>query len=365
MLTKAQVRAVKRFKQLLFRRRPERLEGILGSASRIVQPPLSMRPSGLRKSKSQDTDDRRPIESALTTEGIHRKIEIDDDVRRAPPTVDQMAYSKPGIRAALSGTRAPKRSATTSSNPLSPQLMSSMDAKIIHESMSYRPSDVIPVEVPSTAAISAPTTPHGKGHAHDPLQDTLFLNIGTGEDYVPPAEDANCMVSESPGAVDIDVYETAYREEVDRIVKRREASTPGRRPTLYLTRRVENVKSIIRDHDNDLIFDHGKSPAEVKQDLKGGFKSFVEKAKKEIEARGELQKLTDGKEGRLSRITRNVREKKRLVEEEREIIRREDRERERERVAGKERSRSSTPVSGVRGSVSRSVTPVTPVAMEK
>lgn len=70
-----QVQAVKRFKQLLFRRRPERLEGILGSASRIVQPPLSMRPSALRKSKSQDTDNRRPVDGVLATEGIHRDVD--------------------------------------------------------------------------------------------------------------------------------------------------------------------------------------------------------------------------------------------------------------------------------------------------
>lgn len=68
---------MKRFKQLLFRRRPERLEGILGSASRIVQPPLSMRPSALRKSKSQDTDNRQPLEGALTTEGVHRDVTVD------------------------------------------------------------------------------------------------------------------------------------------------------------------------------------------------------------------------------------------------------------------------------------------------
>lgn len=71
-----QVQAVKRFKQLLFRRRPERLDGILGSASRIVQPPLSMRPSALRKSKSQDTDNRRPVESVLAAEGVHRDADI-------------------------------------------------------------------------------------------------------------------------------------------------------------------------------------------------------------------------------------------------------------------------------------------------
>ncbi|CAI6333242.1 unnamed protein product [Periconia digitata] len=345
------VRAVKRFKQLLFRRRPERLEGILGSASRIVQPPLNMRPSALRKSRSQDTDDRRPIEGALTAEGIHHDIEVDSDTHRLPPHADVMAYSKPGPRAAGMGSKSSSKFSTTST-PQSP--ISTTDAKVIHETLSYRNSVSKSITIPSTAVSSAPTTPLGKGHAHDPLEDTLFLNIGTGEDYAPPPSEESFLVSESPSAVDIDIYDTAYREEIARIAKRREETTPGRRPTLYLTRRVENVKSIVRDN-NDCIFDHGKSPIESRADLKGGFKSFVKKAKEEIEARGELQKLNEGKEGKLSRITRNVREAKRAVEEEREIIRREDREKEKGKVV--ERSRSSTPVASSRG-LSRSATPI-------
>ncbi|KAJ4302979.1 hypothetical protein N0V90_001870 [Kalmusia sp. IMI 367209] len=349
------VRAVKRFKQLLFRRRPERLEGILGSASRIVQPPLSMRPSGLRKSKSQDADDRRPIEGALATEGVHHDIEIDNNARRVPQGIDRIAFEKSGFRPAVANARLPTKGPTTST-PISPQPVAITDAKVIHENMSYRPPPSKPITIPTGLVSSAPGTPVGKGHAHDPLQDMLFLDIGTGEDSIPPGNDSH-IVSESPGAVDINVYETAYREEVDRILSRREATTPGRRPTLYLTRRVENVKSIIRE--TDAIFDHGKQPP-TPSDLKTGFKSFVEKAKKEIEYRGEWQKLNEGKEGKLSRITRNVREKKRAVEEEREIIRREDREREREKVLEKEKesgTRSSTPVAGFKGS-SRSGTPV-------
>ncbi|KAF2637689.1 Pkinase-domain-containing protein [Massarina eburnea CBS 473.64] len=349
------VRAVKRFKQLLFRRRPERLEGILGSASRIVQPPLSMRPSGLRKSRSQDTDDRRPIEYAFTTEGVHHDFEIDNDIHRLPLGADAVAHAKP-YRTGATGSKTSLKSLATGS-PLSPQPVGLTDAKVIHESMSYRSPVSKSITIPSTAVSSAPTTPLGKGHAHDPLEDTLYLNIGTGDEPNSHPSDETYIVSESPSAVDVDIYDTAYREEVDRIVKRREI-TPGvpRRPTLYLTRRVENVKSIMRDN-NDCIFDHGKSPTEARNDLKGGFKSLVKKAKEEIEARGELQKLNEGKEGKLSRITRNVREAKRAVEEEREIIRREDRERERGKTLEKERSRSSTPVAGMRGG-SRSGTPV-------
>ncbi|OSS43674.1 hypothetical protein B5807_11555 [Epicoccum nigrum] len=88
------VQAVKRFKQLLFRRRPERLDGILGSASRIVQPPLSMRPSALRKSKSQDTDNRRPVESVLAAEGVHRDGDIHERRCCEVNSVQELTYNR-------------------------------------------------------------------------------------------------------------------------------------------------------------------------------------------------------------------------------------------------------------------------------
>lgn len=320
-----QVQAVKRFKQLLFRRRPERLEGILGSASRIVQPPLSMRPSALRKSKSQDTDNRNPLEGALTTEGVHRDI-------------------KSSFREeAFASQPAPQRSTITRAN--APNSLSPTDANVIHENMSHRSEATTPIPTPGTLA-SGPSTPIGKGHAHDPLEDTLYLNIGTGEDTA--AADAY-FVSESPSNVDINVYEAAYEEEVQRIINQRKDS--HRRPTLYLTRRVEDIKRI---RDSDCVFDDGK---DLGRGLKGGFKDFVKKTKEDIEARGELQKLQEGKEGKLGRTMRNVREAKRLVEEARERVKIEDRERERER------SRSSTPVprnnsSGSVTRISRSGTPV-------
>ncbi|KAG9199330.1 hypothetical protein G6514_008586 [Epicoccum nigrum] len=321
------VQAVKRFKQLLFRRRPERLDGILGSASRIVQPPLSMRPSALRKSKSQDTDNRRPVESVLAAEGVHRDGDIHERFR-------EEAFA----------TQPSKRSTIT--RPSAPNSLSPTDAKIIHDNMSQRSSATPSVTTPS-ALTSGPSTPIGKGHAHDPLEDTLFLNIGTGEES---ASADTFFVSESPSNVDINVYEAAYEEEVQRIINQRKDQ--HRRPTLYLTRRVEDIKRI---RDSDCVFDEGK---DLGRSLKGGFKEFVKKTKEDIEARGELQKLQEGKEGKLGRTMRNVREAKRLVEEARERVKIEDRERERER------SRSSTPVprNNSSGSVhtrsSRSGTPV-------
>ncbi|KAF2823906.1 Pkinase-domain-containing protein [Ophiobolus disseminans] len=346
------VRAVKRFKQLLFRRRPERLESILGSASRIVQPPLSIhRPSMLRKSKSQDTDDRRPIETALTTEGVHHEIKIDEQNRKVPQNMNDVAYAKTDFRAEAFGKRATSK--PTLSTPDSPQTPSlNNDFKVIHENMSHRPAPsphsttlhgVIPHSGPSTP------TP-GKGHAHDPLEDTLYLKIGTGEDSIETSEDS-CIVSESPSNVDMNVYEAAYEEEVQRIIAQRKDQYRDRRPTLYLTRRVENVKSI---RDSDCIFDEGQ---DHRGDFKKSFKSFVTKTKEDIEARGELQKIQEGKEGKLSRTMRNVREAKRLVEEARERAKIEEKQRERQR------SRSTTPAPGRKDSsggsgLSRSGTPV-------
>jgi len=147
----------------------------------------------------------------------------------------------------------------------------------------------------------------------------------------------------------MNVYETAYEEEVQRIIAQRKDQFANRRPTLYLTRRVENVKSI---RDSDCVFDEGQ---DIRQNLKGSFKSFVTRTKEDIEARGEMQKIQEGKEGKLSRTVRNVREAKRLVEEARERVKTEGRDRDRER------SRSTTPIlrhNSSRSGLSRSGTPV-------
>ncbi|KAF2012710.1 calmodulin dependent protein kinase [Aaosphaeria arxii CBS 175.79] len=326
------VRAVKRFKQLLFRKRPEKMEGILGGASRIVQPPLSIRPSGLRKSRSQDTDNRRPIETALTTEGIHREIKIDNNIHRVPESINEMASAKPGLRSEVVGSILPSKASITSS-PISPKPVALTDAKVIHESMSFRPTPSQPIQIPFVSQ-SAPATPTiGKGHAHDPLEDTLFLNIGTGEDYLPSSGDDTPVVSESPGAVDIDVYETAYQEEINRIMEKRKQD--GRPPTMYLTRRVENTTSL---RDSDLIVDSGRTRDELKSNLK----ALGKRAKKGFDDRAELQRL-EGKEDLLSRGWRNVREFKDMVDEAREIVREEERSRSSTPV-GKASSRSGTPV---------------------
>jgi calcium/calmodulin-dependent protein kinase kinase 2 len=284
------------------------MEGILGNASRIVQPPLAMRPTQLRpiamrKSKSQDTDDRRPIETALTAEGVHREIQIDDNDHRIPDHMDDVAYSKPGFRPGVLGTMPTSKGPVTSS-PLAPEPVGITDAKVVHENMSYRPPATQPVNMSRLPTSSTPSTPIGKGHAHDPLEDHLYLRIGTGEDFATAQTDDYPVVSESPSNVDMDVYETAYQEEIARILAQKE--DPKRRPTLYLTRRVDHVKSL---RDNEHIYDSKN----MSHELKGNLKALFKQAKQGIEDREERERM-EGKEsllGRgLSKGLRNVMEMK-------------------------------------------------------
>lgn len=87
-----------------------------------------------------------------------------------------------------------------------------------------------------------------RGHARDPLEEQLFLYIGpstfSGTSSNPeydsgfiPGDDSVPCVSESPGAADMDIYETAYRDEIERIMAR--AKEQNKEPNVYLTRRVD------------------------------------------------------------------------------------------------------------------------------
>lgn len=155
------MKAVKRFKQLLVRKRPELMEGIFGRASRFVQPPLSMNP--MHRTKSDNTANRIHTEQALTVEGVHRDIPITDDLERLPKGVD--------AEKELSQLR-------------------DFDQHASH------PGEQKMERVKS-----------GKGHAHDPLEDTLLLGIGAGGDGMPLDGGEFSAVSESPGAVEGNIYE--------------------------------------------------------------------------------------------------------------------------------------------------------------
>ena len=92
----------------------------------------------------------------------------------------------------------------------------------------------------------------GKGQAHDPREDEpLILDVGPGL----PEEGLPHVISESPTGTDVNVYEEAYRQEVERIKR-----TKGRSATVYLTRRVENQSEVGRDDNNKDLNENGGRP---------------------------------------------------------------------------------------------------------
>lgn len=215
------------------------MQGIFGH--RMVQPPLSMRPySGLGKSRSEAADIRQTVESSLATEGVHRNIDVTAKVERLAEQIHDAGISTPA------------------SAGQSPRL---------------DPHDASSLHTPS----AEPRTPRlgiGKGQAHDPLEDQLFLDLNCPEGEEVPADHQH-VVCESPGAVDIDVYEKAYEEEVQRIM----AERGQRRPTLYLTRRVEGKESIRR---NPTLLDALQLGSEAPKAAGSALAKLVEKAKSNV-----------------------------------------------------------------------------------
>ncbi|EMC97172.1 hypothetical protein BAUCODRAFT_69308 [Baudoinia panamericana UAMH 10762] len=236
------MRAVKRFKQAVNRKHPDRVEGIFGRQSRLVAPPTAMDP---RESRSTDAHDRRPMETILVTAGVHRDVDVDDEMNRLPHDLDRM-HTKP---------------ATVDIDQLTSNNMSGETeglSKQRHESNVHRHHPSTSPEAhrhtTMTRAFTLPEDDHAKGHAHDPLTDTLFLGLNqpaTSDDATNtnPTPEINepLIVSESPPAVELNIYEQAYQEEMQRIMERR----GGEAGSMYLTRRVEH-RADLRSHSSIL-----------------------------------------------------------------------------------------------------------------
>lgn len=202
------MKAVKRFKKLLSRRRPQLMDGLFGRESRIVSPPHSFRstPDAL-ESRSVDAYDRRPLEQAITREGVHRTIPISDDMEKLPAGMDRIV----------------KITSHPEGETLPPVIYPSQPSG----SREFRAADF-------------PSEENRKGHARDPLKDTLYLDIGVDADNPEGHGDAeHPILSESPSGVDVDIYEQAWQDEMERVLQQR-----GRAASLYLNRRVEHREDL-------------------------------------------------------------------------------------------------------------------------
>lgn len=243
------IKAVSRFKALLNKKRPPVMHSILGDQDdpRFSLPPGRMpanniAPPGLpHKSHSMNTDDRDHTEAALVAEGLHRDFNVTETSQI--PVVSQKIAPTLEI---------PFRSKKASSETPKPALDLSSDSEDDDLPQVPTGDDPSPVEIkrlPKFRSIKrhARTQDGKRGQARDPLEDQLFLRIGPSTFSGMPSEHAEdssfapddevYMVSESPGAADVDIYETAYRDEIERILAR--AKEQEKEPQVYLTRRVD------------------------------------------------------------------------------------------------------------------------------
>jgi [calcium/calmodulin-dependent protein kinase] kinase len=204
------MRAVKRFKRLVSRKRPHLMDSFFGRESRIVTPPLSLptrTQSDLSASRSVDAHDRRPLEQAITREGVHRTIPISDELEKLPAGMDRICK----VSSHPDGEGGPT---------------------VIYPSKSQVARDIRGAEFPSDES--------AKGHARDPLKDTLYLDIGVNPDAPDGHGDLeHPILSESPSGVETSIYEQAYQDELDRVLKQR-----GRDASMYLNRRVEHREDL-------------------------------------------------------------------------------------------------------------------------
>ena len=252
------MKAVKKFKNVISHKRPSGIEGILGKDTRMVQPPLSMdrpeKPPLYHKSRSVDVHDRRPFEQALVAEGVHRDVEV-----ASLASAEKEVPDREDTAVTYSPTTPTKRP-SDHDHGSSPSGHISSPKRDLHA----HPQDHRPVHA-ATAPI--PFDHHGKGQAHDPLSDHLYLALGPGGSSAPPSPPA---VSESPPAADTNIYETAYHLELERI-----RAEQGRSATLFLNRRVEGRE----DYRNDegLVKGDGAHPQESKP--KTGFAKVLEQAR--------------------------------------------------------------------------------------
>jgi len=251
------MKAVKKFKKIALEKRPELMEGILGRGVRIVRPPASIDKKGdppLQHSRSMDLSDRRAIESALASEGVHRDIDL-QEFKTSLPLVDR-------LDTAVTHTDKPSKQAQ-------------------HTHKESRHHSCKPVTEGITPVV--PSLPKGestreKGHAHDPMdEEPLFLGIGSGghaltPSVTPPPQD---VIADSPTAAEFNIYDTAYQNEVERI-----RSAQGHQATVYLTRRVDSKKEYRADEN--MI--NAPKASEVAGQPHAGWKALIDNAREKHES---------------------------------------------------------------------------------
>ena len=237
------MKAVGKFKALTAKKEPPAMTSILGgSSAQFSQPPgrIHRKPVPLphldHRSHSEEKFDRTPLESDLVAEGVHRDL-VAENTTQQP-----------------SGLQIPTRTVKALSDPPKPQDFSDSDSEEGSSQTREEPENMDPDTLPpfrSRKPWARTASEVGqRGHARNPLGEQLYLYIGPSTFSAPggsdwdrrssfvPDENDIPIVSESPGAADVDIYETAYRDEVEKILAR--AKQENKEPNVYLTRRMDD-----------------------------------------------------------------------------------------------------------------------------
>jgi calcium/calmodulin-dependent protein kinase kinase 2 len=244
------MKAVRKFRRLLDKTRPYVMDNMLGQDARIVQPPLSMNgdaprhPALQHLSQSDDAATRRSAEQVLSSEGVQRRAKpeaMDLDARTLP---DRSKMQTPPFQSKIVQPT-PQRPNFSPRTPRKPAEDSPSAGQDSNATGSYHDGTIVQSPPGDVNSPRSPTEHLGKGQAHDPLADFRFLNVGSGDDYDAQPPGSPPAVCESPPAAELDIYEQAYHEEVERIRSRSMHST------LFLTRRVEDAAGVPRGDIED------------------------------------------------------------------------------------------------------------------
>ena len=277
------MKAVKNFKRLIDPAKADPpMQSILGQEyeTHFVQPPLEMEPeesfaagtvSNSNKSQSLNTYNRNAWQRDDVLKGYHLHCE-EPRLQQLLDSTDTSISGKqdPVLYDSSKQTARVRPEGNDSGHIPSSTIPGAYfdDSQTLITPRSSSPQ----VPLSRTSSVLTKRSIEGtRGHARDPLEEEFpFLFIGpstytgspptdTGDsvmDYIfdepdsmlsaEPSEIDPCpVVSESPGAAEFDIYETAYRQEIERIGIR---SLPrrGTTPKVYLTRRVEGKDEVMK-----------------------------------------------------------------------------------------------------------------------
>lgn len=236
----AVMKAVKRFKRAVREKRGRLKEGIFGKDSKLVTPPQAM-----DDAQSDSSSERKAAEEALAAEGLPARLAVTEDWNRLSRDVEQLTlFDSPtdagGMRTGLSEMLHAASISEALRRPVYGKSFRSLDNS---EESSLQDSASI-----KRRSRTFPLEENTKGHARDPLQEHVYINIGANPEE--SGESDMYMLSESPSAVDLNIFEEAYQDEMNRILEAK-----GETASMYMNRRMDHRDDIRR---RDQIKDAGK-----------------------------------------------------------------------------------------------------------